>query len=116
MIEQEKTFPTILDKVSSSDEVTFKLFIDPDIHWFVGHFPDEPILPGVVQVDWALHYAKEIGFSAASFAGFSRVKFKAVVRPEVELDLNIRRSSDNTYRFSFSSGAVLYSQGAVNCR
>jgi 3-hydroxymyristoyl/3-hydroxydecanoyl-(acyl carrier protein) dehydratase len=116
MIEQEKILPTVLDKTLSPDEVTLKLSIAPDTHWFTGHFPDEPVLPGVVQVDWALHYAEEIGFSPASFVGFSRVKFKAVVRPETELELNIRCSGDKSYRFSFSSGSTLYSEGAVNCR
>ncbi len=36
-------------------EITF--YLDPDLLWFKGHFAVQPLLPGVAQLDWVMHYA-----------------------------------------------------------
>ena len=39
-----------------ADSVTLILQIDAGLFWFQGHFPHLPILPGVAQLDWVMHY------------------------------------------------------------
>lgn len=29
----------------------------PSLFWFRGHFAVQPLLPGVAQIDWVMHYA-----------------------------------------------------------
>ena len=41
-------------------ELTVSLFLDPKLDWFKGHFPEQSILPGVAQIDWACLYAAKI--------------------------------------------------------
>lgn len=41
-------------------ELTVSLFLDPKLAWFKGHFPEQSILPGVAQIDWARLYAAKI--------------------------------------------------------
>lgn len=33
------------------------LHLDPALFWFQGHFAVQPLLPGVAQLDWVMHYA-----------------------------------------------------------
>ena len=45
---------------SSSDEVVMEGEATPDSPWFSGHFPDDPILPGIAQIAMAFEAAKHL--------------------------------------------------------
>ncbi|KJG48414.1 hypothetical protein UA70_13815, partial [Raoultella planticola] len=38
-------------------QVEIVLYLDPGLFWFSGHFAVQPLLPGVAQLDWVMHYA-----------------------------------------------------------
>lgn len=38
-------------------QVEIVLHLDPSLFWFCGHFAVQPLLPGVAQMDWVMHYA-----------------------------------------------------------
>ena len=72
-------------------------YIDPDAYFFAGHFPGNPILPGVLIVE-ALAQTGALAALAepdsqgklALFAGIERARFRRVVRPGEELVLETR--------------------------
>lgn len=92
-------------------------FIVPETNgYFEGHFPGCPILPGVVQVGWAIEFARRhIPFSAR-FRSLAAVKFMRVIQPNAAVTL--RLAADASLReLSFeyrlpdgpcSSGRVLF--------
>lgn len=55
-------------------EITF--YLDPDLLWFKGHFAVQPLLPGVAQLDWVMHYA-------GAGLPFSQYSEREVRRPAV---------------------------------
>lgn len=67
-----------------------------DEFWFAGHFPGNPIMPGVLVVE-ALAQAGVVTALAQQgatnklvlFAGIDKVRFKRVVRPGDTLDLHV---------------------------
>ena len=71
--------------------------VDPAAAFFEGHFPGNPILPGVIIVE-ALAQTGAIAALAepesagklALFAGIERARFRRVVRPAEELVLETR--------------------------
>lgn len=71
--------------------------VDPDAHFFAGHFPGNPILPGVIIIE-ALAQTGALAALAepdtagklALFAGIERARFRRVVRPGEELVLETR--------------------------
>jgi 3-hydroxyacyl-[acyl-carrier-protein] dehydratase len=86
----------ILDLVPG-DSARARWFVDPASPFFAGHFPGNPILPGVIIVEalaqtGALAALAEPGVSGklALFAGIGRARFKRVVRPGDELLLETR--------------------------
>lgn len=80
--------PAVRNLTRNGDAVRMKLAIPADLDAFQGHFPGEPILPGVVQVDWAVRFATE-HFATAPAACDFQVKFRQVVRPDHDLALTL---------------------------
>ncbi|TCV95435.1 ApeI family dehydratase [Biostraticola tofi] len=66
-----------------------ELLLTPSLFWFRGHFSQLPILPGVAQVDWVLHYARHTGLICGQFGGIENVKFQYPVRPGQRLLLSL---------------------------
>lgn len=59
----------------------FRFRLEPGDAAFQGHFPGDPVLPGVVQVDWAIRLAGEALGPLGAFQGLDRVKFLRPLRP-----------------------------------
>ena len=111
--QQRPCLPDILAHKSSGDGVEYLFDIPAGLTWFDGHFPDDPILPAVVQVDWAIHYGQQLGFDPDRFVGLARLKFMAVVQPGMLVRLNLAASSGTALRFSYASAAGPHSKGTV---
>jgi len=99
--------------IKHDGSLEYLLYISPGLRWFEDHFPDNPVLPGVVQVHWAIRMGTQLGFDARGFVGLPRVKFTAVIAPDSVVRLSISRVGAQL-RFSFDSNAGKHSNGTVN--
>lgn len=92
-----------------ADEVCLHLRLPADLFWFAGHFAEIPILPGVVQLMWARHFAAEQWPQlSAAIRGSQRlevVKFQQVIRPASEIKLQLKLLRDKG-KVQFSMHAV----------
>ena len=52
-----------------------------DSPWFEGHFPGEPVLPGIAQLSMAFEAAEKARGEKLTLRGLRRVRFKKVIRP-----------------------------------
>lgn len=57
--------------------------------WFSGHFPDDPILPGIAQLKMVVDLITKSVPGGLRVTGLSRVKFRKIVRPEEVLDIHV---------------------------
>jgi 3-hydroxymyristoyl/3-hydroxydecanoyl-(acyl carrier protein) dehydratase len=106
------TLPTVLNR-SRAPEV-FTLVMDAELTAFQGHFPDNPILPGVVQVDWAVRFGTEAFGDLGRFQGIEHLKFQDLVRPGETLELHLGYDPGlGRLRFRYLAGAVKKSSGAI---
>lgn len=73
-----------------ADECRFCLDIPLDLAHFSGHFPATPVVPGVVQIDWALSLARRHLVPGLEFHGMETLKFQRLLRPGDTVDLILR--------------------------
>ena len=77
-----------------------------------GHFPGEPILPGVVLLDEALH-AIEAASGAAGRWRIGSVKFLATVSQCPTLLLEYERAASGAFRFTITDAGRPVASGTA---
>jgi hypothetical protein len=65
----------------SARSLTCRLLVSYDMPIFRGHFRNVPIVPGVMQVGWAVELARTHGVTQGRLAGVSTAKFRRLVQP-----------------------------------
>lgn len=100
------------------DAATVRLVVDLSVPsalaHFSGHFPGLPILPGVVQVDWAVRLASEHLAVSGDFSMLENVKFQALVLPDARLALTLAWDADNRrLEFAYATSQRKYSSGRI---
>lgn len=108
------TLPTLLEQVMTQDALVLRLRLDPELPWFIGHFPGAPLLPGVTQVHWAMHYAGQLLGLDRAFGGMSQLKFQRPLRPGQECWLHLTWQADKgQLLFSYKIAGEHASSGRV---
>jgi 3-hydroxymyristoyl/3-hydroxydecanoyl-(acyl carrier protein) dehydratase len=94
----------------SASEAAFALTLAPECEAFRGHFPGDPILPGVVQVDWAIRLGLEVFGELGPFRGLDQLKFLAPIRPLEAVALTLALEPGRL-RFEYACGATRKASG-----
>ena len=106
--------PEIVSESVDSNRAEFNIHVPADLYYLQGHFPGEPVLPGVIQVHWAIQLAGEHLDLKPSFAGIEALKFHRIIKPETAIKLALELNEESgklTFRYSSTSGK--HSQGRV---
>lgn len=77
-----------IEKIGSHS-VSVTLHIPDDLSWFDGHFDSQPILPGVAQIDWVMHYAAQYLVPNGQFSSLDQVKFINPILPGHNIQIQI---------------------------
>ncbi len=109
--------PTVLGRTPAPG-ASFTLAMDADLTAFQGHFPGNPVLPGVVQVDWAIRFGTEAFGHLGRFRGIDQLKFLDRIVPgeTVQLHLGFEPAPETglgRLRFQYQAGPVRKSSGVV---
>ncbi len=106
--------PQVLEQRETDGEWLLQLAVPPDLAYFSGHFPVTPVLPGVVQVDWALELGRERLELPEKFAGMEVLKFQQLVRPGDRIELSLRFDQERSkLYFAFRNGEAACSSGRI---
>ncbi|NWO05171.1 MAG: AMP-binding protein [Alteromonadaceae bacterium] len=112
-------FPEVLDQQwLSGEKVCVQLRVPKDLAFFEGHFDQLPVLPGVVQVHWAEHYARQLfGNRLAdrdAFAGMESVKFHQRIEPDQTVSLELTLQPERSrLLFRLHAGETAFSTGRM---
>jgi acyl-coenzyme A synthetase/AMP-(fatty) acid ligase/3-hydroxymyristoyl/3-hydroxydecanoyl-(acyl carrier protein) dehydratase len=106
--------PEVVSQREENGEWHLELDVPLDLAHFSGHFPRTPILPGVVQVDWAQTLARGLMDLPPRFCGMEVLKFQQLARPGDRLQLHLRFDAERgKLYFSYRNGEAACSSGRI---
>ncbi|MBM7126367.1 hypothetical protein ISP19_13385 [Dyella flava] len=104
----------LLDEQQHDGVWTLALRIPLDLVYFPGHFPQAPVLPGAVQIAWALSFAATRLGTPARCQMMEALKFQQLLRPGNRADLTLHHdAARNKLHFAYRHGDKAYSSGRL---
>src|SRR5882672_10444514 len=85
----------------SGETVEIDFHIPENLPLFAEHFPRMGMLPGVVQVDWAVRWGIEHLGAAGEFRGLRNLKFVNPIRPGADVTLRLARDAEGSLTFEY---------------
>lgn len=112
-LSEATAWPQFISLDQSGDSVELLLRVNPELDYFNGHFAEQAVLPGVVQIHWAAQLAQHF-FQLGEFVASPSVKFNSMVLPDTELTLELKFSpAKQQARFSFYNADHKFSSGSL---
>lgn len=110
----------LLNKIESNTENEIRAVIQVPAAspWFDGHFPGEPILPGLAQIGIVFDVIKKASEGELRVLSVSRVRFKRIVRPEDRLEVIVTplKKEADAYTFQIQIQGAQVSSGVVRLK
>ena len=98
----------------STQEYVIEFILPQNLFYFKGHFQGRPVLPGFVQISWAIHYAQELFGELGTFVRLEAIKFQQVIQPREKIKLKLRWEEEkHRLFFGYSNKNNTNSMGRV---
>ena len=105
--------PAVLSWRVTAEEMTARFVFPPDAKCFSGHFPGFAVLPGVAQLFFLRHFARQAFLDFPETVTYRRLKFQKVVLPAREVTLTVTRKSGGSFSFLMRGSSGPCSSGIV---
>jgi len=110
-----KGLPEILARRETEGRCELDLEVPASNPWFEGHFPAMAILPGVIQLGWAAHYAHELHGYGPEVTALEQVKFKRPIQPGARLTLLLKPDPEKRkVRYEYRDSETVCSSGVLD--
>ncbi|MCW8833323.1 MAG: thioester dehydrase [Colwellia sp.] len=109
----EAFLPAINAIEQQNDKALINLTINADLRCFKGHFDDAAVVPGVVQLDWAIAFARKYLSLQGDVLDVSVLKFQKLLLPNMTVQLEIVKKSANKFTFSYFCAEDKFSSARV---
>ncbi|MFC4891677.1 hypothetical protein ACFPDQ_01270 [Pseudofrancisella aestuarii] len=109
-----KHYPEIKNvEKHSVDEITLNFIVSPEYEGFNGHFLNQPIFPGVGQIDLVIKSScEQFQLDPYQFCDIPQIKFMKIILPNDSLSLHLVREN-NAISFRFHIWEHMISQGKI---
>lgn len=105
---------TLIAAAVEGDEAELSLEMPSDLLWFQGHFPGQPVLPGIAQVHMAAQWAECLWGFRPFGAHLTHVKFRRILRPDTLVRLTLTRDvARQRLSFAYEFDGIVASEGKI---
>ena len=109
--------PIVVAEDRSPLALAREIAVPEDLAFLEGHFEGFPVVPGVVQVGWAIDAAQSAFGSAPRLAAIENLKFNEVLLPGQRVRLEVDWSAArDVLRFRLAAGERVFSTGRLRLR
>lgn len=105
--------PVVLEWTATADTLRAVMVFPPDTECFDGHFPGFALLPGVAQLFFLRHFARQAFGDFPDAGTWRRIKFQRIARPGEPLVLKVERRGCNAFAFAYTKASEPVSSGVV---
>ena len=106
--------PKLLARRDAEGRTELDLEVQADNPWFAGHFPALAILPGVVQIGWAVHFGHTLHGLGPGVSLMEQVKFRRPILPGARITLTLKADIANRkLRYEYRDAEHPYSSGSL---
>ena len=81
-----------------------------------GHFPDHPVVPGVVMLGEIMNVIREMVKANIEFVGMPAAKFLSPLSPGEPLTIRLDQQGDGAMEFTCTTGSRLIASGCLRYR
>lgn len=106
--------PIVKNHEATEDGCILTLELPQNLCYFEGHFPDKPILAGVVQLEWAIVFGREyLDICKNDVTSVEVLKFQQLTVPGSTIKLTLTAKSDNKFTFGYASDVGNHASGRI---
>lgn len=107
-------WPKIDETFVGDKKAMIQCYIPAELTYFEGHFENNPILPGVVQVYWAEKLGRQLLPVEGRFKGLEAIKFLQVIAPNDRVTISLEyNATKKSLTFKFQTEKKLHSSGRI---
>lgn len=105
--------PEILAERRDGDSLERSCRVPTDLACFAGHFPDIPLVPGVLQLDWAMELASVLLEAPPAVAEIELLKLRSPLRPGAGFRIRARVVAGDRLEFRIWGDTCEHASGRV---
>lgn len=109
-----------VEEMVPGEHITATFFVSPDREIFKGHFPSEPVLPGVYSVECMAQTADILLLSTQRYAGkiplflgINNVRFLRKILPGDTIEIRAKLASERAEKAIATCSAEIYDRGEL---
>lgn len=113
IFETNLTEPFVSEVKVSENSWEADFTFDPEAPYFKGHFPGFAVLPGVVQLGLARHFAEQMLRQKIVLTAVKKMKFTNVIVPGETIHFSLVRKGDHELAYDYRKGDRTCSSGIL---
>lgn len=111
-----------VEELIPGDRIITTFHVDADWEIFKGHFPTEPVLPGVYSVECMAQAAdvlllvdEKYRGKLPLFIGINNVRFRSKIKPGDTIEVHAKISQERVEKAVITCAAEVYNHGELAC-
>ena len=88
-------------ETKADGSVLASVLVPSDSPWFSGHFPGDPVLPAIAQLEMTLDAARKAFGRELIPKAISRTKYRKIIRPDDVVNIVLSPIEDETMTLRF---------------